>query len=61
MTRIVDFEDMPTRVKTSPLHSQRKRASWSEDEIRASYRKESKYKEQKHRIRRDKISNHLEA
>jgi hypothetical protein len=62
MSRVVrDVEALPTREKTSPTRRMNRGVSWSENEVRASFRKpQPQWKRERHAtFRRDRISEHL--
>lgn len=61
MSRAMNYEDMPTRVKTSPTRRGGEAYSWGEDEVRASYRKQPKWKEDRHRMSRERIGEQMYA
>jgi hypothetical protein len=61
MSRTMNFDDMPTRVKTSPARRDGRAHAWGEDDTRASYRKQPKWKEDRHRMNRERMGEQMYA
>lgn len=61
MSRMIqEYDAMPTRVKTSPHHAAMGRGGWDEREVRANFRAEPKWKEERRRMNRERISSRLD-